>query len=218
MSEETRLGIIIVDDHDVVRAGTRALLSDHFDIIGEADNVDSAIELIKERLPQLVVLDVKLPGGGGAAVIDAVRRDFPEILFMALTVSTSREDVARLLNAGVNGYITKTTLGADLPVLVRQTAEGAFPVSPDIAAYLLDIDEDITSDTSIDRLTPREREVVNLIARGYTYRETAERLGITVKTLENHMHHIFEKLSVASRHELTALAYDEGYVRPDDER
>jgi DNA-binding NarL/FixJ family response regulator len=186
--------------------------------LGEADNVDSAIELIKERLPELVVLDVKLPGGGGAAVIDAVRRDFPDILFMALTVSTSREDVARLLNAGVDGYVTKTTQGHDLPDLVRQTAEGARPVSPDVAAYLLDIDEDITSETSIDRLTPREREVVNLIARGYTYRETADRLNITVKTVENHMRHIFEKLSVASRHELTALAYDEGYLRPDDER
>jgi DNA-binding CsgD family transcriptional regulator len=95
---------------------------------------------------------------------------------------------------------------------------GARPVSPDVAAYLLDIDESITSDTPISRLTPREREVVNLIARGYTYRESAERLGITVKTLENHMAHIFDKLSVASRHELTALAYEEGYLRPDDER
>lgn len=210
--------LILVDDHDVVRAGTRALLSGDFDIVGEADNVDSAIELIKERLPQLVVLDVRLPGGGGAAVIDAVRRDFPDVLFMALTVSTSREDVVRLLHAGVDGYVTKTTQGRELPDLVRQTAAGARPVSPEVAAYLLDIDEDITSETRIDRLTPREREVVNLIARGYTYRETAKRLGITAKTIENHMRNIFEKLSVASRHELTALAYEEGYVRPDDER
>lgn len=213
-----RLRILIVDDHDVVRAGMRAILEPSFDIVGEADNVDSAIELIKERLPDLVVLDVKLPGGGGAAVIPAVRSDFPDIRFMALTVSTSKEDVARLLDAGVDGYITKTTLGADLPDLVRQTYVGARPVSPDVAAYLLDIDEDITGETPISRLTPREREVVNLIARGYTYRASAERLGITVKTLENHMAHIFDKLSVASRHELTALAYEEGYVRPDDER
>ena len=218
MNAGDRLRILLVDDHDVVRAGTRALLSTDFDIVGEADNVDSAIELIKERLPELVVLDVKLPGGGGAAVIDSVRRDFPDVMFMALTVSTSREDVMRLLNAGVNGYVTKTTQGAELPDLVRQTAAGARPVSADVAAYLLDIDEDITSETSIDRLTPREREVVNLMARGYTYRETAERMGITVKTIENHMGSIFEKLSVASRHELTALAYEEGYVRPDDER
>jgi len=218
VTADRRLRIILVDDHDVVRAGTRALLSNDFDIVGEADNVDSAIELTKERLPDLVVLDVRLPGGGGAAVIDAVRRDFPAIRFMALTVSTSRKDVVRLLNAGVDGYVTKTTQGHQLPELVRLTAEGARPVSADVAAYLLDIDEDITSDTAITRLTPREREVVNLIARGYTYKETAERMGITVKTIENHMSHIFEKLSVASRYELTALAYDEGYVRPDDER
>jgi DNA-binding NarL/FixJ family response regulator len=218
MNSPDRMEIILVDDHDVVRAGTRALLSDDFDVVGEADNVDSAIELIKERLPQLVVLDVRLPGGGGAAVIDAVRRDFPDVLFMALTVSTSREDVVRLLNAGVDGYVTKTTQGRELPDLVKQTAAGARPVSPDVAGFLLDINEDITSETTINRLTPREREVVNLIARGYTYRETAERLGITAKTIENHMRSIFEKLSVASRHELTALAYEEGYVRPDDER
>ena len=134
MTEGERLQILLVDDHDVVRAGTRALLSTDFDIVGEADNVDSAIELIKERLPQLVVLDVKLPGGGGAAVIDAVRRDFPDVMFMALTVSTSREDVVRLLNAGVNGYVTKTTQGTELPDLVRQTAAGARPVSADVAA------------------------------------------------------------------------------------
>lgn len=211
-----RLRVFVVDDHDVVRAGIRAILENDFEIVGEADNVDSAIELIRERRPDLVVLDVKLPGGGGAAVIQAVRRHHPQIRFMALTVSTSRDDVARLLDAGVDGYITKSTLGADLPDLIRQTHQGARPVSPDVAGYLLDIDEDIRSGSPISRLTPREREVVNLIARGYTYRESAERMGIRVKTLENHMAHIFEKLSVASRHELTALAYEEGYIRPDD--
>jgi DNA-binding NarL/FixJ family response regulator len=213
-----QLRIFLVDDHDVVRAGMRALLDDSFDIVGEADNVDSAIELILDRRPELVVLDVKLPGGGGAAVIDAVRRLDPEIIFMALTVSTSREDVAQMMNAGVDGYVTKSTMGGDLPDLITQTAQGLRPVSPDVAGYLLDIDESISTDSSISRLTPREREVVNLIARGYTYREASDRLGMAVKTLENHMGHIFEKLSVASRHELTALAYEEGYVRPDDER
>jgi DNA-binding NarL/FixJ family response regulator len=212
------LRIILVDDHDVVRAGMRAILDADFDVVGEADNVDSAIELIKERLPDLVVLDVKLPGGGGASVIATIRPLFPDVRFMALTVSTSRDDVARLLDAGVDGYVTKTTLGADLPNLIRKTYAGARPVSPDVAGYLLDIDEEISSESAIARLTPREREVVNLIARGYTYRESAERMGITVKTLENHMAHIFDKLSVASRHELTALAYEEGYLRPDDER
>lgn len=218
MTDHERLRVFIVDDHDVVRAGMRAILEGDFDVVGEADNVDSAIELIGERIPDVVVLDVKLPGGGGAPVIQAIRRHFPDIRFMALTVSTSREDVARLLHAGVDGYVTKTTLGADLPDLIRQTYQGARPVSPEVAGYLLDIDEGIATGSAISRLTPREREVVNMIARGYTYRESAARLGIAVKTLENHMAHIFEKLSVASRHRLTALAYEEGYIRPDDQR
>ena len=209
------LEIFLVDDHDVVRAGMKALLDDSFDVIGEADNVASAIELIVERDPELVVLDVKLPGGGGSAVIEGARSRRPDVKFMALTVSTSREDVAQMLDAGVDGYITKNTMGNELPKFINQTAQGLKPVSPDVAGYLLDIDEGISTESALARLTPREREVVNLIARGYTYKETATRLEIAVKTLENHMGHIFEKLSVASRHELTALAYEEGYVRPD---
>lgn len=194
----------------------RAILEPDFEIIGEADNVSSAVELILERMPDLVVLDVKLPGGGGSTVIQEVRTVEPDIKFMALTVSTSREDVVRLLDAGVDGYVTKTTFGADFPDLIRKTYAGARPISPDIAGFLLDIDEEMAETSTLARLTPREREVVNLIARGYTYRETASRLGITVKTLENHMHNIFEKLQVASRHEVAALAWGEGYLRPGD--
>lgn len=204
--------IFLVDDHDVVRAGTRAVLDDSFDIVGEAGEVQSAVTGILATDPELVVLDVKLPGGGGSAVIQQVRGQRPDIRFMALTVSTSREDVVQMMQAGVDGYITKTTLSNELPRLIDETAEGMRPVSPEVAAYLLDIDEDIAASSTIERLTPREREVVNLIARGYSYRETAHRLGISVKTLESHMGHIFEKLSVASRHELAALAYQEGYV------
>ncbi|HEX6298904.1 MAG TPA: response regulator transcription factor [Acidimicrobiia bacterium] len=204
--------IFLVDDHDVVRAGTRAVLDESFDVVGEADDVQSAVTGILATGPELVVLDVKLPGGGGSAVIQQVRGQRPDIRFMALTVSTSREDVVHMMQAGVDGYITKTTLSNELPRLIEETAEGMRPVSPEVAAYLLDIDEDIAAGSTIERLTPREREVVNLIARGYSYRETAHRLGISVKTLESHMGHIFEKLSVASRHELAALAYEEGYV------
>jgi len=204
--------IFLVDDHDVVRAGMRAVLNDSFDIVGEADDVQTAVTGILATGPELVVLDVKLPGGGGSAVIQQVRGPRPDIRFMALTVSTSREDVVHMMQAGVDGYITKTTLSNELPRLIDETAEGMRPVSPEVAAYLLDIDEDIALSSTIERLTPREREVVNLIARGYSYRETANRLGISVKTLESHMGHIFEKLSVASRHELAALAYEEGYV------
>jgi len=120
--------------------------------------------------------------------------------------------VVQMMQAGVDGYVTKATKSEELPDLIEQTILGVRPVTPDVAAFLLDIDEDIEAGTAIQRLTPREREVVNLIARGYSYRETAGRLNISVKTLESHMGNIFEKLSVASRHELAALAYREGYV------
>jgi DNA-binding NarL/FixJ family response regulator len=204
--------IFLVDDHDVVRAGMKAVLDEQYDIVGEAGDVAKAVVGILETRPELVVLDVNLPGGGGSAVIERVRGISPDIKFMALTVSSSRDDVVTLMHAGVDGYVTKTTLTDELPSLIELTAEGQRPVSPDVAAFLLDIDEDIEAGTPIERLTPREREVVNLIARGYSYRETANRLSISVKTLESHMGHIFEKLSVASRHELAALAYEEGYV------
>jgi DNA-binding NarL/FixJ family response regulator len=204
--------IFLVDDHDVVRAGMKAVLDEQYDIVGEAGDVAKAVVGILETRPELVVLDVNLPGGGGSAVIERVRGISPDIKFMALTVSSSRDDVVTMMHAGVDGYVTKTTLTDELPSLIELTAEGQRPVSPDVAAFLLDIDEDIEAGTPIERLTPREREVVNLIARGYSYRETANRLSISVKTLESHMGHIFEKLSVASRHELAALAYEEGYV------
>ena len=209
--------IFLVDDHDVVRAGIKAVLGNRFDVVGEAADVSSAVEGILATRPEMVVLDVKLPGGGGAEVIARVDAVIPDVKYMALTVATSRDDVVQMMQAGVDGYITKTTASTELPDLVEQTVEGLRPVSPDVAGFLLDIDEDIAAGSSIERLTPRERQVVNLIARGYSYRETAARLSISVKTLESHMGHIFEKLSVASRHELAALAYEEGYVdRPDE--
>lgn len=204
--------IFLVDDHEVVRAGIRAVLGDAFDIVGEAAEVRPAIAGILDASPDMVVLDVKLPGGGGAAVIQGVHETLPAVKFMALTVSSSRSDVVQMMQAGVDGYVTKATASAELPDLVIQALGGLRPVSPDVAGFLLDIDEDIEAGSSIVRLTPRERQVVNLIARGYSYRETAGRLSISVKTLESHMGHIFEKLSVASRHELAALAYEEGYV------
>jgi DNA-binding NarL/FixJ family response regulator len=207
--------VFLVDDHDVVRAGMRAILAEHFEVVGEAHDVESAVAGIAEQAPDVVVLDVKLPGGGGAAVIERIRVAHPQVKFMALTVSTSRQDVARMMDAGVDGYVTKSATSKELPELIEETATGLRPVSPEVAGYLLDIDEAIESDTSIARLTPREREVVSLIARGYSYRDAARRLSIAVKTIETHLGNIFDKLSVASRYELAALAYQEGYVRPD---
>ena len=212
-----RLRVFLVDDHDVARAGARHYLEDRFDIVGEADNAIDAAEMVSARKPDLVLLDVRLPGGGGAYVVEQVRRSDPTIRFLAFTVSAERHDVLRLLQAGVDGYVTKATFGPDLPDLIEAAAAGQRPVSADVAGFLLDIDEDIVEAAGIEKLTPRERDVVNLIARGYTYRETAARMEISVKTLETHMRHIFDKLGVASRHELSRLAYDTGFVRPDDE-
>jgi DNA-binding NarL/FixJ family response regulator len=214
MSE--RIRVFLVDDHDVARAGARHYLEKRFDIVGEADNAIDAAEMICARTPDVVLLDVRLPGGGGASVVERVHACDPSIRFLAFTVSTEREDVLRLMNAGVDGYVTKATFGPDLSDLVDAVATGRRPVSPDIAGYLLDIDEGIGEAEGIEKLTPREREVVNLIARGYTYRETADRMDISVKTLETHMRHIFTKLGIASRHELSSLAYETGFVRPED--
>jgi DNA-binding NarL/FixJ family response regulator len=211
-----RLRVFLVDDHDVARAGARHYLEDRFDIVGEADNAIDAAEMVAARKPDLVLLDVRLPGGGGAYVVEQVRRSDPSVRFLAFTVSAERRDVLRLLQAGVDGYVTKATFGPDLPDLIEAAAAGQRPVSADVAGFLLDIDEDIVEAAGIEKLTPRERDVVNLIARGYTYRETAARMEISVKTLETHMRHIFDKLGVASRHELSRLAYDTGFVRPDE--
>ena len=186
---------------------------------GEADNVDSAIELATEREPDILLLDIRRPGGGGAAVIAEIRNTVPAICIVAFTVSTSRLDVVTMMNAGVDGYLTKSTHGEDLADLLESALAGRKPVSKEVAGYLLDINDEIDTGTGIERLTRREREVVNLIARGYPYRETAARLEIRVKPLATHkihLHRIFKKLGVASRYELAAVV-GPTFLRPDDD-
>lgn len=209
-----RSRIFLVEDEELIRGGVRHLLADRFEIVGESDNVTDSVAMIREREPDLVLLDIRILEGTGVDVIEQVSRTHADVRFLALTVSTSREDVIRLFNVGVDGYLTKPSVGKDLPDLVEEALQGGRPISRQVAAFLLDIDEDVETDSGIERLTPREREVVALIARGYTYRETAADLGMAVKTLENHMRHIFEKLGVASRYELSALAYETGFVNP----
>ena len=150
-----RLRVFLVDDHDVARAGARHYLEDRFDIVGEADNAIDAAEMVSARKPDLVLLDVRLPGGGGAYVVEQVRRSDPSIRFLAFTVSAERRDVLRLLQAGVDGYVTKATFGPDLPDLIEAAAAGQRPVSADVAGFLLDIDEDIVEAAGIEKLTPR---------------------------------------------------------------
>lgn len=209
--------IFVVEDHPVVRRGIESLIGSEYDLVGSADEVSAAIELIKERRPDLVLLDVHIEGGGGAAVVNAVRPVHPDVKFLVLSVSTSREDVLRMFQTGIHGYIVKTSDEQFLLGAIEQTLAGARPISREVAGHLLGIDEAVPEASGIERLTPKEREVTTLIARGYTYREVASSLGrpISIKTLESHIAHIFEKLGVASRHELTRLAFETGFVRPD---
>jgi DNA-binding NarL/FixJ family response regulator len=215
---DSRASVFLVDDHDVVRRGTRDWISERFAVAGEADNAGDAIELIRERQPDLVLLDLRMPGGGGLSVLEAVRATHPEVRFLVYTSSTSKADVVRSIKLGVSGYVTKSDHDTQLPDLIGEALEGGRPVSREVAAHLLDIDDAVTEASGIEKLTPREREVTTLIARGYTYRETANRLEMAVKTLESHISNIFRKLEVATRGELTNLFYEAGFFRPEDEQ
>ena len=215
MTSEGRARVFVVEDHDIVRFGIEKLVDERFELVGSADNVISAVELIRERNPDVVLLDVAIPGGGGALVVEALHRTHPDIKFLAFTVSTRREDVVRLMRAGASGYVVKTTDRHQLIELIDQVLTGGIPISPEVAGYLLDMDDERHQHVSFGLLTKREREVATFIARGYTYREAAEAMEISVKTLETHLRHIFEKLGVTSRHELAEAAFGSGFVQPD---
>jgi len=209
--------VFVVEDHPVVRRGVESIVGSHYRLVGSADEANSAIEMIVERQPDLVLLDVNIGGGGGATVVTAVKETHPGIKFLVLSVSTSRDSVVRMFQVGIDGYVVKTSDEQFLLDAVQATLDGGRPISREVAGHLLEIDEDIPPASGIERLTPREREVTTLVARGYTYREVAAALPnpISIKTLETHIAHIFEKLGVASRHELTRLAYETGFVNPD---
>ena len=216
MTEQARIRIFLVEDEELNRVGARALLEPEFEIVGESDNVTDSVDMIRERQPDLVLLDVRIKEGSGVQVLEEVRRTHPDVKFLALTIATQKEDVLRMLRAGVDGYETKFDAMSDLPNRVRQTMEGGRPISRRVAAYMQDLDEAIPEASGIERLTPREREVLALIARGYTYAEIASQLGMAVKTVETHISHIFEKLGAATRHEATVIAYRHGFVTPGD--
>ena len=212
----SRPRIFVVEDEALSRAGVRHYLAGDFDLVGEADNVADSVAMIRVLVPDLVLLDLRIKGGTGVDVIQQVRQTHPDIKFLALTVSTSRLDVLRLLSIGIEGYLTKGAIGDDLGERVTEALSGGRPISKQVAGFALDISESISSESGIERLTARQHEVVRLIARGYTYREAATTLGISVKTLEKHITSIFDKLGVASRHELSALAYESGLIDTDN--
>jgi len=210
--------IFLVEDHAVFRAGVKAELGDAVDVIGEADEADAAIELIGERLPEVVLLDVHLPGGGGLAVLRGVLPHHPEVQFLALSVSDAPEDVIDVIRAGARGYITKTISGPELLQAVYRVAAGDAVFSPRLAGFVLDAFAHGSAspaaglDPELDQLSPREREVLRLIARGYTYKEVARDLSISAKTVESHVSSVLRKLQLSTRHELTRWATDRRLV------
>lgn len=206
--------VFIVDDHGMFRSGVRSELSGDVEIAGEAGDVGPAIAEIARCLPDVVLLDVHLPGGGGQEVVAAVKRDHPEVRFLALSASDAPEDVIAVIRAGARGYVTKTISGPELVDAIRRVAAGDAVFSPRLAGFVLDAfasgaagDIDRPSfDAELDQLTAREREVLRLIARGYTYREVARELFISVKTVETHVSSVLRKLQLSSRHQLTRWA------------
>jgi DNA-binding NarL/FixJ family response regulator len=209
-----RVRVFLVDDHGMFRAGVRAELAGEVEIVGEAADVAPAIAEISGREPDVVLLDVHLPGGGGQDVVAAVKPQHPQVKFLALSASDAPEDVIAVIRAGARGYVTKTISGPELVAAVRRVAAGDAVFSPRLAGFVLDafaaapageIDRP-TFDPELDQLTTREREVLRLIARGYTYREVAKELFISVKTVESHVSSVLRKLQLSSRHQLTRWA------------
>jgi len=201
--------VVLVDDHDLFRAGVRSELGSTVEIVGEAASVLEAVPLIKELDPDVVLLDVHLPDGGGHAVIAQVAPDRPGVRFLALSVSDAAEDVIDVIRAGARGYVTKTISGAELTEAIHRTADGDAVFSPRLAGFVLDAfrSGDATSpDAELDQLTAREREVLQLIARGYKYKEIAARLHLSARTVESHVSAVLRKLQLSSRHELTRWA------------
>jgi DNA-binding NarL/FixJ family response regulator len=201
--------VFIVDDHDLFRVGIRHGLPTDLEVVGEASEVGPAIEMIRDRTPDVVLLDVHLPGGGGRYVIEGVKKTHPEIKFLALSASDAAEDVVAVVRAGARGYVTKTISPTDLADAVRRVASGDSVFSPRLAGFVLDAFSAIPVgqvDPELDLLSDREREVLQLIARGYTYREVGEELFISIKTVESHVSSVLRKLQLSNRNELTRWA------------
>jgi DNA-binding NarL/FixJ family response regulator len=206
-----KLRVVLVDDHALFRAGVRGELGERVDIVGEAESVADAVPLVIALDPDVVLLDVHLPDGGGEGVIAGVEQERPGVKFLALSVSDAADDVISVIRAGARGYVTKTISGEDLADAVQRVAAGDAVFSPRLAGFVLDAfraGERVHGDAELDELTAREREVLQLIARGYRYKEIAARLHLSVKTVESHVSSVLRKLQLSSRHELTRWAAD----------
>ncbi len=212
MTPETPASVVIVDDHDLFRAGVRSELEGVVDVRGEAASVEEAERVILAVDPDVVLLDVHMPDGGGVEVIRRVARHRPAQRFLALSVSDSPEDVIAVIRAGARGYVTKTISGPDLADAVARVHDGDAVFSPRLAGFVLDSfagDFDPAQvEPELDQLTPREREVLQYIARGYLYKEIALELGISAKTVESHVSAVLRKLQLSTRHQLSRWAVE----------
>jgi len=213
--------VFLVDDHRLFLSGVKAELASRVDVVGTATDVNGAIEAIRATQPDVVLVDVHLPEGGGKAIIEAVLRTHPDTRFLALSVSDAAEDVIAVIRAGARGYVTKSIGPDELADAVRRVDEGDAVFSPRLAGFVLDAfagepiataAADARDDPELDKLTARERDVLRLIARGFTYKEIARRLEISVKTVETHVSAVLRKLQLSPRHELTRWASDRGVV------
>jgi DNA-binding NarL/FixJ family response regulator len=204
--------VVLIDDHAMFRAGVRSELGTRVDVVGEAGDPAGAIALIRAKRPDVVLLDVHMPDGGGLAVLEGIGAELPDTRFLALSVSDAAEDVIAVIRAGARGYVTKTISADDLAAAITRVAEGDVVFSPRLAGFVLDAfrDAPITPsvDEELDQLTPREREVLRLLARGYAYKEIAAELFISIKTVETHASNVLRKLQLSSRHQLTRWAAD----------
>ncbi len=201
--------VVLVDDHELFLAGVRAELGDTVEVVGTAGTVADAVTLIKELDPDVVLLDVHLPDGRGDAVVTAVAPERPGVRFLALSVSDAAEDVIGVIRAGARGYVTKSISGDDLAAAIERVRSGDAVFSPRLAGFVLDAfraGERVAGEAELNELTPREREVLQLIARGYLYKEIAARLHLSVKTVESHVSNVLRKLQLSTRHELTRWA------------
>ncbi len=208
--------VVVIDDHALFRQGVIAAIQDNVDVVGEADDIESGVEVTLAQIPDVVLLDVHLTSGSGAEVIAQVNAVSPEIRFLALSVSDSPADVLSVVRVGARGYVTKRIGGEDLVMAIRQVANGSAVFSPHLAGFVLgafsaaspdpSASANAKSDSDVDRLSPREHEVMQYLARGYAYKEIASELHISVRTVESHASAVLRKLQLSNRNELAHWA------------
>jgi DNA-binding NarL/FixJ family response regulator len=207
--------VFLVDDHQLFLSGVSAELADSFDVVGQSDDVDAAVDMIRAAVPDVVLVDVHMPGGGGVIVVGNVIETHPDIRFLALSVSDAPEDVIAMIRTGARGYVTKSIAPDELKDAINRVAAGEAVFSPSLAGFVLDAfarSVPVQDDPELDSLTPREQEVLRQIARGYQYKQIARRLNISIKTVETHVSSVLRKLQLSNRHELARWASDRRIV------